>query len=287
MTFRLSTWVAAFAFVFTATANASCPRQFEEGAAPRAVHAAYAVRVHELCYDAFAVWVSGETRTPLWSAEHLTSASVAAARLQPRHDAFHADANLPRADRAELADYVRSGFDRGHLAPSGDMPSARAQQQSYSLANIVPQNATLNRGLWEELEESARLLAMDDGEVYVVTGPVFTGGEPPVLHGRVAVPQALFKAVYDVRRNAAAAYVAGNSSPARYEMISVEQLRNLIGIDVFPALTDLVKSRAVNLLDPNAHHRDQVADAGTGMPLPMRRVFDVTETADRSPRYPN
>lgn len=253
--------LAIVGLLIAAPAEAACPEQFADGTAPRLTGGVFTQgRARELCYEQFAVWASASTRTPLWSAEHLTANEVLAAQRLPRHDDFHAEQGLPREDRAELADYARSGFDRGHLAPSGDMPTGHAQQQSFSLANIVPQNASLNRGVWENLEAATRSLALENGEVYVVTGPIFAGA-PNALRGRVLVPTALFKAVYDVRTRSAAAYVAQNSEPASYRVMSIARLRELAGMDVFPSLSETVKARAVDVLGP-ALHRQQVADSG-------------------------
>jgi len=58
---------------------------------------------------------SGVTRTPLYSAEHLTKARIEAAKGVRRHNAFHAEKRLPKADRSELRDYAKSGYDRGHM----------------------------------------------------------------------------------------------------------------------------------------------------------------------------
>jgi endonuclease G, mitochondrial len=96
------------------------------------------VRATMLCNDAFAVVASGLTHGALWSAEHPTARSLVAARATAREGDFHAEDRLPPADQAQLEDYRRSGFDRGHMMPSGDMPNREAQQQSFSLANIVP-----------------------------------------------------------------------------------------------------------------------------------------------------
>jgi endonuclease G, mitochondrial len=205
-------------------------------------------QIAELCFDAFAVEHSGQTRTPLWSGERLTAQSVASARALARHDDFHAEAALPRAQRAELSDYVRSGYDRGHMAPSGDMPTREAQQQSFTLANIAPQAAWLNRGAWEDIENAARELAQRDGEIYVVTGPVFGRGAPALIHNRVRVPDQIFKAVYDPRSGQAGAYVAVNARGAQIRVISIAQLQRLIGADVFPALALAAKANASDVL---------------------------------------
>jgi endonuclease G len=67
------------------------------------------------------------------------------------------------------------------MTPSGDMPDARAQEQSFSLANMVPQAPMLNRGVWERIESAVRRLARREDGIYVVTGPVFQGGDLQAL----------------------------------------------------------------------------------------------------------
>ena len=92
-----------------------CPQFFPGGAPPAFANPRLAQGAVLLCNDGFAVTASAVTRGALWSAEHLTRASVEAARRVPRENRFHPDARLPPGGRAELADYARSGFDRGHM----------------------------------------------------------------------------------------------------------------------------------------------------------------------------
>jgi endonuclease G len=194
-----------------------------------------------ICYRGYAVLFSGRSRTPLWSSELLTTERVRAARQLERVGEFHPDPHLAMADRSELDDYRRSGFDRGHMAPSGDMPTQAAQQESFSLANIVPQTAVLNRNAWSDLERYVRALAGQHGKAYIVTGPVFEGIEVQSLHGRVIVPTETFKAIY-VPGIGSGAWLATNSDAPSMRTLSVAQLTTLIGIDPFPGLAASVKA---------------------------------------------
>ena len=129
-------------------APTECPENFANGVAPEITNAAMRARTKELCFEAFAVMHSGVTRTPIWSAEHLSWARIAAAAQLPRINSFHPEPRLRPADRANLDDYKRSGYDRGHMSPNHDMPTASAQADSFSLANMVPQARLINQNLW-------------------------------------------------------------------------------------------------------------------------------------------
>ena len=127
-----------------------------------------------LCYDAFAILHSGESKTAVYVAQKLNRASVLDAD-EKRTNRFFADARLRPAERATLEDYKGSGFDRGHLAPAGQMPTAQAMAQSFSLANMVPQAPEHNQGTWRVSVEDVtkKYAGRANGDVYVITGPVF------------------------------------------------------------------------------------------------------------------
>ena len=172
------------------------------------MNAKLAQRSTVLCNTGYAVAASGVTHGALWSAEHLVAANVSLARDTPRAGTFHADEQLPYQDQAQLTDYRASGYDRGHMTPSGDMPDAAAQEESFSLANIVPQTAQLNRGIWEGIESAIRNLAVAEGELYLVTGPAFVGSQlRSIGANNVLVPTSTWKAVYDPQRGGTGVYV--------------------------------------------------------------------------------
>ena len=215
----------------------ACPQFFANGIAPE-------VKNHPLqralCYDAFAILHSGESKTPVFVAERLNRAAIADAG-EKRTNRFYAEARLRSAERATLADYKGSGFDRGHMAPAGDMPTAQAMAQSFSLANMVPQAPEHNRGVWAKTVESStrKYAARATGDVYVITGPVYVPSiakSPGIGPGQVRVPKYLFKLVYDEQRHKAWAYwhENANATPASVP-ISYAELVKRTGISFFPA----------------------------------------------------
>src|SRR4051812_5518947 len=238
-------------------ASTECPQFFPHGDAPALINPKLGSKTREICYAAFAVLHSGITRTPLWAAEHLTRNGLDAAVATERKDTFHEEPRLPPDERADLDDYARSGFDRGHLAPATDMPDEQAQHESFSLANMIPQDPQSNRGLWSGIETAARGLARKSGELYVVSGPVFQGATLKRLRGRVLVPTHIFKAVYDPRRNQAAAYLVENGDGDQWRSLSISELQQIIGIDPFPGLASSIKDHAMDLPEPKLSDKRQ------------------------------
>ena len=210
----------------------ACPQFFAKGIAP-AVPAGAGQR--ELCYEAFAILHSGQTRTPVFVAEKLNRQSILDAD-EKRGDKFFGDARLPRAERAELTDYKGSGYARGHMAPAGDMPTPAAMAQSFSLANMVPQSSKQNSGPWAKIEKDTRhYAARATGDVFVITGPVFEPGSPAIGANKVRVPSYLYKLVYDAQTGRAWAHWQANADSTKASKpISYGDLVKRTGIKFLP-----------------------------------------------------
>lgn len=281
---RAALRATAFAVCVTAPALAfaDCHNNFTDGVAPKSLTAPATDHPHLLCFMSYAVLESGGTRTAVWSAESLTRDKVLAAREVTRENTFHAEDTLAHGERAELEDYVRSGWDRGHMTPSGDMPDVQSQAESFSLANMIPQAPRNNRRIWEHIEASTRVLAKSTGGVYVVTGPGYTSAQPKLLNARVRIPELVWKAVY-VPGRGAGAYLVRNDAGTDYAVVSIAEITRLTGIDPFPSLDASMRQSAYALPSPSPHQgegRDhQVAEATL-----LGRAMDETVTAASTDR---
>lgn len=234
---------------------AACADEFWDEQAPGLATSGI---VYALCAHHFATLYSGQTETPLYSAEHLTDQQLDEAIHLHRDDTFHADERLPAAIASTLDDYRHSGWDRGHMAPSGDEPDPVSQFESFALSNMVPQNSDDNRRLWADIETAIRELVLTSGDdLYVVTGPIFSGSEPLPLQGRVWVPLLLYKAVYDPKAGIAGVYVARNAPGRAYWLFSVRDFAVRYGINPFPGMSAATATEAPDLPAPIfARYRD-------------------------------
>lgn len=213
--------------------STECPEHYWQGKEPSLTIPLQ--RNQELCFQAFAIGYTYTTKNALYAVEHLTDKNLKKAKKLDRDDSFHEETALPEYARAVLSDYKGSGFDRGHLAPNADMPTRKAQYESFSLANMVPQLHANNAGIWSRIESHVRDITLDNKDVFVVTGGIYNATKVKIGK-KIAVPNAMFKAVYIPSKQTVGVYFSENTVDGDYSLISLEDLKKMTGLSVFPTL---------------------------------------------------
>lgn len=219
-----------------ATGFANCQSFFYQQRPPLIPAAINAGGVRELCFADFAVLHSASTRSPVFAAEKLSAHSLSDASDEKRTDRFYEEARLPSAERGQLADYRGSGYDRGHMAAAAQRTTPEAMAQSFSLANMVPQAPENNRGVWARAVEAAtrKYVKRAGGDVFVITGPYYDPQVAPHFAGRVRVPDALYKLVFDPAAGKSWVYWTANSNVSKPDRLSYEELVQRTGITFLP-----------------------------------------------------
>jgi endonuclease G, mitochondrial len=112
-----------------------------------------------------------------------------------RSDNFMPNPELPPDCYAvRPRDYSSSGYDRGHLVPSGDRTNSQtANENTFIMTNIIPQSPSNNREVWRELEEYSRELAEEGKELYLVAGG--EGIAQKIAESQVVVPEYTWKVI--------------------------------------------------------------------------------------------
>lgn len=112
-----------------------------------------------------------------------------------RSDDFRPDPDIPTDCYAVRPnDYRGSGYDRGHLVPSGDRTKSRRDNSStFVMSNMIPQSPSNNREVWRELEEYSRKLAFQGKELYLVAGG--SGVTKKIASSKVVVPVYTWKVI--------------------------------------------------------------------------------------------
>ena len=191
-----------------------------------------------LCWQGYAVQTNPSTRTPLWTAHRLTPAGVAAARNTLRSSEFFDEPRVFANSIGRMVDYRRSGFDRGHMVPSGDMGSPELQNETFSMVNIIPQDPTNNRCLWSDIEMAVRMYVHDQRrEVYVVTAPLHRALQPRVIGNGVVVPSHIMKAVYEPASGRSIVFFVENTADPNWTFGTIDDMRRGLGMTIFPAAT--------------------------------------------------
>ncbi len=192
-------------------------------------------------YPGFTVYFNPALHIPNCVVYELTEAE-SRGRIE-RHGSFEPDNDVKGCPQP--VDYSSSGYDRGHMAPAGDMKwSEDAMMASFNMTNVCPQNHALNSGAWNDLEIKVREWAEHYGSVIVATGPIVEKNPRTIGRRRhVAVPTAFFKVLLARKdgNRMAIAFIYPNKN-CRDDMasyvVSVDEVERLTGIDFFGALPD-------------------------------------------------
>ena len=121
-----------------------------------------------------------------------TNAMVTCSTPLKRKDNFKPDPQLPKETNIGV-DYVKSGYDRGHVMPAADnlCQTPQIQDECFYFSNMIPQTHRLNAGDWKSLETATREWAAISSKVRVWSGAI---GEEKKI-GSISVPKQCWKVV--------------------------------------------------------------------------------------------
>ncbi len=271
----------------------TCRNLWEAIGAPQ--YASEDIDALPVCHDAYALSHNNVNKTPDWVLERLNKSQFAGGQDRPATK-FQPEKFVCDAARAVDDQYSNSKMDRGHQAPSADFSSDVDQmKQSFLFSNAVPQQGEgFNRHIWKQFEDLVRKLAVDRGEIYVITGPInreangealtiqadanpckneikleapagrtaICGKDTKCGEGGVAIPVGLFKIVYDAKNKRANAYILPNIDHRKIEKAKdpLEYLKRYrVAVRTVEQYTGLQFFRAIPKRDRKAQVEECVA----------------------------
>jgi endonuclease G len=179
---------------------------------------------------------------------------------------FSADPDIPVGALPKSNVYSSSGYDKGHMAPAGDFKSSQtAMVQTFQFGNAVPQTPENNRHLWKALEETTREMANRRGELYVITGPIFSNLKRNKIKNSVSIPDSIYKILIDPEAKMMTGFVIPNIASLGRDFgeyqVSVRTIENLTGLDFNPKL--------------NRSESDKLEAGGSNWLIPRTRVKNL------------
>ena len=163
-------------------------------------------QLHAICRQAYLVAYDAQAKIPNYVTYTLTPPN--ALGCVARTNAFAADQSI--SNGATPDDYAGTGFDKGHMAPDGDLSwDTQVEYESFLMTNMSPQAGSLNRGIWKLLETSVRGWAVQRNQPYTIFVGAFYGPGDEFIGKGVIVPHGFYKIVI----NNATKEVAGWAFP--------------------------------------------------------------------------
>ena len=215
------------------------------------------VVVHQL----YAASVNSDSGLADWVAYRILGESVGVASLLPRQwkqdqllpdnasnepgdsqgPRLTQEAVITRSDRSyRINQYIFDPDDRGRLAPMTSFASTPYWEELNNMTNMAPIPSQLRTGSWARLEQAVNELAGTDGELYVISGPLYEISEPFSLStsGFDGQPSAYFKVVATLEQHAAFIFSSELGLNARYcaQQTTLQRIEQLSGLKLFPSL---------------------------------------------------
>ncbi len=198
---------------------------------------------------------------PNWTAWHLDTSWIGST---PRQDDFRADTTLPVGwYQVSGSSYSGSGYDRGHMCPSGDRTSSVANNSAtFLMTNMIPQAPTNNQQMWANLETYCRTLASQGNELYIFSGGYGNSGF--INNGNISIPTTTWKVIMvlpsgtnDLSRVSTSTRLIAISAPNtnsvvsdwRTYRVSVDNVESLTGYNFFPNVSTSIQSVIESTVD--------------------------------------
>ncbi|WP_081825410.1 DNA/RNA non-specific endonuclease [Bacillus sp. UNC41MFS5] len=198
---------------------------------------------------------------PNWVSWHLGSSDIGST---PRQDDFRADTTLPSGwYQVTASEFSGSGFDRGHLTPSGDRTSSVANNSAtFLMTNMLPQAPNNNQITWENLESYSRKLVSAGNELYIISGGYGSGGTGSngyrtTVGNGVVVPAKVWKVIVvlpkgnsDISRVSTSTRViavmvpndqTASSQPWSNYRVSVDSIESLTGYNFLSSISTSIQ----------------------------------------------
>lgn len=220
-------------------------------------------------------WVSynNSTHIPNWVSWHLDASYLGSIE---RNKSFKSESTLPaKWSVIKSADYLNSGFDRGHNCPSADRTNSyESNLSTFSMANIIPQAPNNNRKTWANFEDYTRTLIKAKNEAFIIMGSYGSGGTGTLgfyksindAHTPITVPNRIWKVVVilpdgsnDLKRITSDTRVIAIDTPNdqalntdwRHYRTSVDAIEHATGYNIMnnipAAIQDIIEAKVDNL----------------------------------------
>ena len=132
--------------------------------------------------------------------------------------------------------------------------SSTAMSESFYMSNMSPQKPGFNRGIWKKIEGNVRNWASDNGEIYVVTGPILTGSYSSIGSNQVSIPEYYYKVILDYKEPdlKGIGFILPHqksSSLIQSLAVTIDEVERRTGINFYYSLPDKIEEQVESNID--------------------------------------